>query len=351
MRIGEMCAGIKAVHAGAVVQLNHPRGGSGVITRLQVDTATLASHADPQDFGMAPAPDATADDNKLFSDGFDVIESANGPSPNFSVLNDWMTFLSRGTVRTSSGVSDTHGAQNSSSGYARTYALVNADAPADFSPTVFADAIRSHQAFVSNGPFLKVMAQKLDAGGNPSGAPVQIGGTLSVGAGEGIRFDVDVQAPETMDFDRVELYSYAPGREALDGVSNSAWPEGRILQVHPIAAGQLPLEAVPGLNGLNMRRIHVTDSFTVHPTADTWFVVMVRGVNTRALWPLHGARAAAWSNAFLVDADGSGAYDDFPLKPGQPLRAAPKSAGKALRPPTASELQKAIASIIDHKHE
>ena len=38
----QIYAGIKAQHPGAVVQLNHPRGGSGVLTQLKVDTATLA---------------------------------------------------------------------------------------------------------------------------------------------------------------------------------------------------------------------------------------------------------------------------------------------------------------------
>jgi hypothetical protein len=351
MRIGELCAGIKAVHPGAVVQLNHPRGGSGVITRLQVDTATLASHANPEDFGMAVAPDATADDHKLFGDGFDLIESANGPSPNFSVLNDWMTFLSRGTVRTSSGVSDSHDAQGGTGGYARTYAKVGVDTPAAFSSAGFAEAVRKHEAFVSNGPFLKVTAQKLSAGGAPVGGPMEIGSTLSVSAGESLEFSVDVQGPESMEFDRVELYSWAPGREAVNGEKNSEWPDGRIAQIHTIPAGTLTLEAVPAMNGLTLRRVHHTDSFTVQPSADTWYVVMVRGVSTRGLWPLHGARAAAWTNAFLVDADGSGAYDDFPLKPGQRLRAPQRASTPEPRVPTASELQQAIAAIIDHKHE
>ena len=44
----------------------------------------------------------------LAGDGWDVIETANGPSPSYTVLNDWMTFLSRGWVKTGTGVSDTH---------------------------------------------------------------------------------------------------------------------------------------------------------------------------------------------------------------------------------------------------
>lgn len=351
LRVDELVGGIKALHPQAVVQLNHPRGGSGVLTQLRVDTATLKSHADPADFGMAQAPDATAFDTRVFGDAFDIIETANGPGGSFVVLNDWMTFLSRGTVRTSSGVSDTHDSVGGGNGYARTYGQVGAETPAAFTPAAYAAAMKEHRAFVSNGPFLRVAARRLDAAGQPVGAPVEIGGTISVGAGESLELSVDVQAAEAVDFDRVELYSHAPGREAQDGESNGTWPDGRILEVHAIAPGALPLEPVPGLNGLSLRRVHLTDRFVVKPARDTWYVVMVRGVATRGLWPLHGARAQAWTNAILVDADGSGAYDDFPLKPGQPLSAPPRRAVPPVRVPSAGELQRAIAGMLSHRHD
>src|SRR5262249_3395851 len=80
LRMPQLYTGIKADHPGAVVQLNHPRGtGGGVLTLLKVDTATLHSHGNPQDFNMAPDPSATSADTKLFGDGFDLIETANGP--------------------------------------------------------------------------------------------------------------------------------------------------------------------------------------------------------------------------------------------------------------------------------
>jgi hypothetical protein len=97
--------------------------------------------------------------------------------------------------------------------------------------------------------------------------------------------------------------------------------------------------------------VRLSDRFVVQPTSDTWYVVMVRGVDTRASWPLHGARAHAWTNAILVDADGSGAYDDFPLKPGQPLRAPPPQVRPAPSVPTAEALRRAIAELFNHSHE
>lgn len=348
LRMPQVFSGIKEAHAGAVVQLNHPRGGSGVLTQLKVDTATLRSHGVAEDFNMAPAPDATADDTKLFGDGFDLIESANGPSPSYAVLNDWMTFLSRGTVRTASGVSDSHYAFSDTGGYARTWAKVGSDSVTGFKPADFAEAVRTQRVFAGNGPILSFTAQKLDAANQPVGPKVEMGQTLSVTSGDKIELTVDVQGLEWMQINRVELYSHAPGREAVNGVSNSEWPEGRILQKKDIDPLTQPLEAVPGTT---LRRVHLTEKFVVTATADTWFVAMARGTTGRTMVPLHGSRPAAWSSAILIDADGSGAYDDFPLKPGQPLTAVKPAAPRSPKVPTQQEFVEALKALLEHKHE
>ncbi len=343
LRATQLFAGLKAAHPGAVVQLNHPRGGGGVLTQLKVDTATLKSRGLPQHYNMDPAPDATADDTKLFGDGFDLIESANGPGPSWAVMNDWMTFLSRGTVRTASGVSDSHKVQSDTGGYARTWAKTGSDDLASFQPLAFADALRAQRAFVSNGPLIQVTARKLSGG-----AAVGMGETLSVAANEDLEVTVDVQGLEWMQLDRVELYSHAPGREAENGESNATWPEGRIFAVKQLDPLAHPVEAVPGTS---LRRVHLTETFTVRAAADTWFVVMVRGTGGRSMRPLHGDRPIAYSNAILIDADGSGAYDDFPLKPGQPLRAWSAPVKATPRPLTAAQARQLIFTLLEHDHE
>lgn len=345
LRGSQLFSGIKAEHPGAVVQLNHPRGGSGVLSQLKVDTATLATHADPAAFGMDPAPDATPNDTRLFGDGFDAIESANGLGPSNAVLNDWMTFLSRGTVRTATGVSDTHKLYSDEPGYSRTWAKVANDTPLTFQPAQFADAIRTQQAFVSNGPFLKVSARKLDAAMQPVGPTVGIGETLSVAANDAVEFTVDVQGPEWMVVDRFELFTHTAGREAVNGETNSTWPDARALDRKVLATAP-PLEPVPGTP---LRRMHVTEKFVVRPAKDAWYVVMVRG-GGRTMRPLHPGAPIAYSNAILIDADGSGRYDDFPLKGSQPL-SVPRAAPPALRVPTADELAGAIRKLIEHRHD
>ncbi|MFT3710925.1 MAG: CehA/McbA family metallohydrolase [Archangium sp.] len=351
LRLPQLFAGIKDAHPGAVVQLNHPRGGGNSLNALKVDTATGRSHGTPEDFFMAPDPSATAMDTKVFGDNFDLIETANGPSPKYSILNDWMTFMSRGVVRVSSGVSDTHKPYSDNGGYARTYAAVGPsnDTPQTFSPQLYADAIRGKHAYATNSPILTFTAQRVDSTGTAVGPKVGMGDTLSINAGDRVEFTLDVQGLEWMGINRVELYSHAPGREAVDGVENTEWPEGRILQKFDIDPMTLPLEPVPGTS---LRRLHITQKFTVMPTSDTWFVGMARGTTGRSMRPLHDSRPAAWTSAILIDADGSGAYDDFPLKPGQPLMAAPSPKPVRQRVvPTARQLNEIIVKLLEHKHD
>lgn len=348
LRLPQLFDGIKSAHPGAVIQLNHPRGGGNSLNAVQIDTATGESHADPTKFFMEVDPTATATNTKVFGDNFDIFETANGPSPKFSILNDWMTFMSRGVVRVSSGVSDTHKPFSDNGGYARTYAAVMNDTPMTFNPQEYADAIRAKRAYASNAPLMKFTAQKLVMGA-PVGPKVGMGETLSITAGDTVEFSVDVQGLEWMAINRVELYSHAPGREAVNGAENSEWPEGRILQKVDLDPMMTPVEAVPGTP---YRRVHITQTFTVTPTADTWFVAMARGTTGRSMRPLHDSRPAAWTSAILIDADGSGAYDDFPLKPGQPLSVRPPP--EAPRPrvvPTAQQLNEIIVKLLEHKHD
>jgi hypothetical protein len=353
LRLTELFPQVKEAFGGNVVQINHPRGSGGTFTTLKIDTATLASHGDPADFRMAPAPDATATNTRLFGDGFDGVETANGPALELDVVNDWMTFLSRGTVRTATGVSDSHKLLTSSGGYSRTWLRVGVDTSTAITPALFSEAVKKSRAVIGNGPFLKVTAQKVNAAGVAEGPIVEVGDTLkiSAAANEGIEITVDVTTQEWVQFDRIELYSHAPGREAVNGESNTSWPEGRILAKKTLDPLALTVEAVPGNNGLPLRRVHVVEKFIQKPAKDTWFTVMVRSGATRTMFPLVDAKPYAMSNAILVDADGSGAYDDFPLKPGQPLTRAPEVPPLGpRRVPTAAEFEQALRRIL-HEDE
>ncbi len=365
LRLDQLYAGLKTAFPNVVVQMNHPRGSGGSLTRLKIDTATGASHEKAETFRMEPNPAATAMDTKLLSNAFDAIEVQNGIAPNLGVMNDWMTFLSRGLVKTATGVSDTHNQITDVGGYGRTWVRVGVDKPTEFDSAKFAAAIKAHKAIASSGQFITVTAQKVVAG-TPTGALAQIGDTLSVeaAAGDKVELTVDVQAPEWMNFTSVEIYTHTTGREAVNGVTNSDWPDNRRLAFKTYDPTMLPIEAVPGLNGFAARRIHVTEKFTVSPTADTWYVAMVRGgTSSRTLFPMawHGvkctggtcveneSRPTGFTNAILIDADKSGAYDDFPLK--QQLVRLPPAAGPApaRRTPSLAEFEAAIRAMLRHE--
>ncbi len=322
LRLDQLYAGLRARDPDAVIQMNHPRGSpGGSLTALKVDTLTGASTASPVSFRMAPHPDATATDTKLFSNAFDAMEIMNGLTASHAVLNDWMTFLSRGWVKAATGVSDSHNSYSTTGGYGRTWVRVEHDTIAGFSSAELAKAMKAHHAIGGTGPFITMTAKG-------AGAAVGIGDTLSVAAGQTIDVTVDVQAPEWMQFDSIELYSHALGRDSRDGVANTSWPDSRILQRKQYDPTALPLEPVPGLNGFSAARVHVVEHFTVTATADTWLVAMVGGgTASRTLYPLawetvtctggictaNTARPSAFTNAILIDADGSGAYDTFPI--------------------------------------
>jgi len=358
LRLDELYAGLRTQHPGAVVQLNHARGGLGALTQLKVDTRTGATHADPATFRMAPNPAATANDTKLMSEDFDAMEVHNSSTPSVALMNDWFTYLSRGKLKAATAVSDSHTVHRETVGYGRTWVKLGA-----YTPQGFAEALKARRAVGGNGPFIRFTARRLDAMNMPVGSAVDVGDTLSLAAGEKVELTVDVQAPEWMTFDIIEVFTHGPGREAVNGVTNTT----ALMPVasRSLVSTMLPVEAVPMVP--NARRIHVTETFTLTPTADTWYVAFVRGSSAvRPLFPLlidgvscnaSGACTTGnrypWSftNAILIDADGSGSYDDFPLK-GQGLSApVPKAVKPPYRVPSLDEVLEMIRTLKEHRHE
>jgi hypothetical protein len=363
LRPDQLFSGMRERYPGVVLQMNHPRRGhGGSLSQLKVDTARGTSAARPETFRMEANPAATANDTKLFSLDFDAIELMTGATTSLAVANDWMTFLSRGWVKTATAGSDTHGRHSTTGGYGRTWLFLGANAtPARFTNAAFTAAMKQHRAVGSSGPFVTMTAKRTDG----TGPTAAIGDTLSISANTPVELTVTVQAPEWMQFDALELYTHATGRESTNGVANTDWPESRVLATKRFPVGTLPLEAVPGLNGFLARRVKITEVFTVTPATDTWFVVMVRSSSaTRVLAPLAWSgvrcvngvcratddRPEAFTNAILIDADGSGAYDQFPLQPGQPLRRSEQVKKPTPREPTDVEFDAMLRMIQRHTH-
>jgi hypothetical protein len=366
LRLDQLYAALRTANPGVILQMNHPRGAiGGTLTQIQIDTDTGATHADPATFRQQPAAGASASDTKLFSLDFDAMELQNGVGARYDVMNDWMTFLSHGWVKTGTGVSDSHNLSTNTGGYGRTWVKLGVDAPADFSSDAFAAAMKKHHAVASSGPFITMTAQRLDTNMMPVGNAVDVGDTLSVNVagGEKVQLTVDVQSPAWLTFDSIQVYTHAVGRDAHDGMSNTEWPDSRVLQKKTYDPTMFTLEPVPGLNGFN--RIHVTEKFIVSPTADTWYVAMVT-----ASTATHGLSPMAWggvnctngvctekdtypigfTNPVLIDGDGSGAYDTPPLPVSQTLRSPKQKPVPARHVPTRSELEAAGKKALTHDH-
>jgi len=259
---------------------------------------------------------------------------------------------------------DTHTKFAVVGGYGRTWVKLGVDQPAQFTPTAFAAALKQRKASFSSGPFIVMTAQRLDSGGQPTGPVLEVGDTASIAAGSSLRLTIDVQAPEWMQFDSIEVHTHVDGREATNGEANSVLKPAQAALRKTYDPTMLPLEPVPGLNGFAARRVHVRETFDVTASADTWFVAMARASSaSRTLAPMawdgvscsggictpSGSRAWAVTNAILVDADGSGAYDDFPLKPTMPLmvRQPPVERGPR-RVPSAAELEAWLRRLVHH---
>ena len=362
----EIFAGVRADHPDAIMQINHARGRQGVLSRLMVDTDTFASHRNPADFRMATAADATASDTRLFDANFDAFEIQNGLVASKELLNDWMTMLSSGRRKVATAVSDSHNAFRVLGGYSRTFVGMGAgkDDPAKFLPSLFTGALKELHAMGSNGPFMTLTARRLDSNGMPTGDAVEMGGTVSLQSGESMELTVDVQAPEWMKFSSIELYTHADGREALNGEPNGNAPIP--VETADVTAEDLNPEPVPGLNGFSANRIHVVKTFTVTPTADTWYLVILKsssGVST--LYPLAydgvtcsgnictatAGRPYAFTNPIFVDADGSGAYDTFPQKVSHAIRISKPAPAPQRVVPTLDQWLDAWRKFNEHRHE
>ncbi len=316
----------------AVVQVNHARssGSMGGFDMLQLDTATLATHADPVRFRMAPNGNDPAVDSGLFSRDFTALEILNGfgESTFKALLNDWITFLGQGLVVTGTAVSDTHKLASTGPGSPRSWVFVGADSLADLDIEAFAAAVKGGRVVGGTAPFVTFTATRGEDAVGP-------GETLAPAPGE-VALTVSVQAPRWAPFNRVEVYAYRPGTEATGGRRNGALPLDAVALQSDGSPARLevdladPAFTAPGFEGGAGHTVYrVEHTFRFQPAADTFYFVLVRAVASapdgldpgeavpRTLDPIaYGeggdARALAFTNPVYVDVDGGG-YDKFPL--------------------------------------
>lgn len=334
--------GAKTIH------FNHPRGFLGGFDHVRVDTDTLATHADPATFRMAPDPYATPGNTRLLSNDFNALEVLNSADDEFDfaklkpLLNDWFTLLSRGMKVAVTGVSDTHRRNSKTGGYYRTYVdMLGADTPAGFDELTLSSQLNALKATATSAPFVTLRAVRVD-GATETSPAARIGETLAPSPTmDPIKLTVDVQVPDYLDVTKIELFMHKPQddarcplssshpnatttRVACNGVPNDNWPESGVTARRTIALSAADLEAVLIEGGVTYRRYRVTEDFLLDaPTKDNWVVALVYG--SKDLFPLFFLAPKpgkpltptlpfAVTNPIFIDADGNG-FDKPPFDP------------------------------------
>ncbi|MCC6998351.1 MAG: CehA/McbA family metallohydrolase [Deltaproteobacteria bacterium] len=155
--VAEIYTAERARGAG-VVQLNHPKDGSGCGYMCLIDWDRMAGAptlTDPTAIGL---PAGTS----LWSWSLDTIEYMNGNRNVFfradnpkdtGLFDDWLSFFNHGHRVTGLGVTDTH---NDDIGSPLTYFPAGTDKPADLDERVLVAAMKEGRAVVSAGAFARV---------------------------------------------------------------------------------------------------------------------------------------------------------------------------------------------------
>jgi hypothetical protein len=169
VRLSAMMAEVRELPGVRVVQLNHPRTGSG-----EPSDESLFTHLSVAGRAFDPTLPLDADPNRVLlerdpSSGlrdldYDAVELLNGPTwPGLDyykrVRADWFSMLLQGEVRTATANSDSHRLEKPV-GVPRTYIPQADDRPSAFDEQAFVAALRQGRVFGTTGPFIE-----LDLGG------------------------------------------------------------------------------------------------------------------------------------------------------------------------------------------
>lgn len=372
-----------------VLQVNHIMDntlGNFALSRLITSTKfpgvpPLSTFGDPVEFRLSPNTNSGGHNqapypygtNKLFSDKFTSMEicigeSAVVPFPHVrdTALPTWFDLLNLGKVATATCSSDTHRQIREPIGILRNYILSSVD-PRDgrgsFSQIdgqAIAHSVNGHHVIVSAGPFLTAQV-------SAEGKSAIVGDTLSLSGGgeKTVNLAINIQSPDWMDWDTVEVYintDPTPGNDATP--PNAPWtgtaeqfvdvkPEGFADHLEPkyLYAPNLVFKRGGGggaqiltqtvSNGA--RSASINQAITLNE--DSWIVVLVRGsdgahtifpyapkavntdddtlspenfldtfdaqrATTATISPspdvIGGSKAFAFTNPILVDIDGNG---------------------------------------------
>ncbi len=286
-----------------VIQVNHA-AGLGLVEGLQANVLTRISTSERERMRMPPGDtDPVTGDTGLWSDDFTAFEVYNGLKlPNmWPLMRWWQTMIGRGFAPTGTAVTDTHRRYGQLGGVPRSFVFLDTpDTPDTVDQAAFVASINAGRVVGTSGPFF---VATLTNGGDT----VSMGETIDGSSGS-VTLDVDIQTPEWITVDTVDVYvnQSAAITETAEVIEDELPPTLSL----PIATMQ-PVEVATG--DLTHRRLTAQVSTPIAVTADAYVVVVVRG--SSSLYPVavgDDEVPFAFANPIFIDFDGNG-YDNPPF--------------------------------------
>ncbi|MEO6025749.1 MAG: hypothetical protein ABIR79_02640 [Candidatus Binatia bacterium] len=290
--------------ADTIVQINHI---DSHFVPMKIDTSlvppqSFITPANLTRYRMDPAS------GNLFHH-FEALELWNGHNRTHQsqFLNErigvWFNLLNQGLLTTMITDTDTHSFANLETAGGRTWAASSTDAPASISPAEMAQSIRAGKAVGGQG--LYVQTRLVDASNPSNVADLTLAGSTLLAVSNpvaGLTLEIDVQAPLWAEFDTVRVYANATT------IPSPTSPAPELFSATPTmtltAGGGFTIttnNVFPGVTGGSRREAHLSIPFT-NMSADTWFVVVVKGSDgvSRPMFPVHPAQLTAAGNTTLA---------------------------------------------------
>jgi hypothetical protein len=291
--------------ADTVIQINHI---DSHFVPMEIDTSQVPpvstiSPAELLKFRMDPAS------GNLFHH-FEALEIWNGHnrSHQSQFLNErigvWFNLLNQGLLTTMITDTDTHAFANLETAGGRSWTASSTDDPPSISPAEMAQSVRAGR--VVGGQGLYVQTRLVDAAIPSNVADLTLAGDTLLTVSNpvaGLTLEIDVQAPLWADFDTIRVYANAAT------IPSPTSPAPQLFSATPTmtltAGGGFTISTTnvhPSVTGGSRKEAHVSIPFT-NMTADTWFVVVVKGSDgvSRPMFPVHPANLATAGNTTLAN--------------------------------------------------
>ncbi|MFO0560092.1 MAG: CehA/McbA family metallohydrolase [Polyangiales bacterium] len=204
--VAQIVARAREVAPEAILQLNHPMWNTHAIGYWSI------AGFDPST-GMARMELVHQFDTVEVFNSHSLDEAPSVMASIDAVIDAWMTTIDQGLSATATGNTDTHRLSKTPPGWPRTYLRVANDDPAAVTDAMITAALRAGDAMVTSGPFVRATING------------QRQGQLARDAGGRVTVSVEVQAPEFVPVDRVEVYAnhvMVAARELTEPAHNGA---------------------------------------------------------------------------------------------------------------------------------